>query len=149
LSHFILQVSANFDENSITNASHTWELGTYDESSQGNSNPDMPGALYALKFEDVGEGTTPPGADTPVTWVISFDSPHDPIWSHFYAVDGKDPRPEDGDTTPYVYNAAFGSGSDVGYHVAAPDTTVVPVPGAVLLGMLGLGAAGIKLRKWA
>jgi hypothetical protein len=29
------------------------------------------------------------------------------------------------------------------------DVTVVPVPGAVLLGVLGLGAVGIKLRKYA
>ena len=29
------------------------------------------------------------------------------------------------------------------------DGTVVPVPGAVLLGILGLGVAGIKLRKYA
>lgn len=29
------------------------------------------------------------------------------------------------------------------------DATVVPVPAAVLLGMLGLGAAGLKLRKYA
>ena len=34
--------------------------------------------------------------------------------------------------------------SDDSYH-----TSVVPVPGAVLLGILGLGAAGIKLRKYA
>ena len=27
--------------------------------------------------------------------------------------------------------------------------SVVPVPGAILLGLLGLGAAGIKLRKFA
>ncbi len=30
-----------------------------------------------------------------------------------------------------------------------PDGQVVPVPGAVLLGILGLGAVGIKLRKFA
>jgi len=29
------------------------------------------------------------------------------------------------------------------------DVTITPVPGAVLLGMLGLGAAGLKLRKRA
>jgi len=29
------------------------------------------------------------------------------------------------------------------------STSVVPVPGAVLLGLLGLGVAGIKLRKYA
>lgn len=28
-------------------------------------------------------------------------------------------------------------------------TSVVPVPGAVLLGMLGLGAVGIKLRRFS
>lgn len=150
LSHFILQVSGNFDENSITNASDTWELGTYNASSQGNSNPNMPGELYAIKFQELGEGTTPLDADTPVTWVISFDSPHDPVWSHFYAVDGKDPKPlVDGDDTPYVYNVAFGSGSLEGYHVAAPDTTVIPVPPAVLLGMIGRSVAGVKLRKRA
>jgi hypothetical protein len=31
----------------------------------------------------------------------------------------------------------------------AYETTVVPVPGAVLLGIFGLGAVGIKLRKFA
>jgi len=34
-------------------------------------------------------------------------------------------------------------------NVGALDVTVVPVPGAVLLGILGLGAVGVKLRKHA
>ena len=38
-----------------------------------------------------------------------------------------------------------GSGS----HFAMDDFTVVPVPGAVALGILGLGAVGVKLRKFA
>ena len=29
------------------------------------------------------------------------------------------------------------------------ESTVVPVPGAILLGFLGLGAAGLKLRRFA
>jgi hypothetical protein len=29
------------------------------------------------------------------------------------------------------------------------DAIVVPVPGAILLGLLGLGVAGIKMRKFA
>jgi len=34
-------------------------------------------------------------------------------------------------------------------NVGSVDVTVVPVPGAVLLGILGLGVAGWKLRKFA
>ena len=36
-----------------------------------------------------------------------------------------------------------------GAHFAMDNFTIVPVPGAVLLGLLGLSAAGIKLRKFA
>ena len=36
-----------------------------------------------------------------------------------------------------------------GFRLTGFDDAVVPVPGAVLLGMLGLSVAGVKLRKWA
>jgi len=45
----------------------------------------------------------------------------------------------------YTFTGAsgdIGSGSVLG-------VTLVPVPGAVLLAMLGFGAAGLKLRKFA
>ena len=35
----------------------------------------------------------------------------------------------------------------VGAHITDGKLTVVPVPGAVLLGMLGLSAAGVKMRR--
>jgi hypothetical protein len=74
-----------------------------------------------------------------------------------------------GDMFAYIPNSLFSGGSYVylyskfgvnfantaGYEEWAvreatnPPPPVVPVPGAMLLGMLGLGAAGIKLRKYA
>ena len=43
-------------------------------------------------------------------------------------------------------NAGLGG---AGEHFAMDNFTVVPVPGAALLGILGLGAVGVKLRKFA
>ncbi len=45
----------------------------------------------------------------------------------------------------------FGLGrwSQVVPHAGSVDAHVVPVPAAVLLGLLGLGAAGLKLRRFA
>ena len=70
---------------------------------------------------------------------------------------------------PYVYlYSEFGGSEDIGLGypiagnlanagfeewavqmVAETQGTVVPVPAAVLLGMLGLGVMGLKLRKFA
>ncbi len=49
--------------------------------------------------------------------------------------------------TAQIYMSAnFGNGNGIGID----DTTfaLVPIPGAVLIGMLGLGVAGLKLRKF-
>jgi len=57
-----------------------------------------------------------------------------------------------GGSTPLVPTYVFGfeDGTDWDYQdLVWEATNVVPVPGAVLLGILGLSAAGIKLRKFA
>lgn len=58
-----------------------------------------------------------------------------------------------GDTLIYDARASWSGSSwavEKNKHYWTPTRAeVVPIPGAVLLGMLGLGAAGIKLRKYA
>jgi len=54
--------------------------------------------------------------------------------------------------TGAAYIVAFDPGSDGDYQdmvVLIEGANPVPVPGAVLLGILGLGAVGVKLRKFA
>ena len=55
-------------------------------------------------------------------------------------------------TTGGAYTLKFGiakDGDSILDSYMGIDATVVPVPSAVLLGMLGLSAAGVKLRKFA
>ena len=59
--------------------------------------------------------------------------------------------------TAYGFNWVFGDTQDNyveglipgGFLVKDPTLVAVPVPGAILLGILGLGAVGIKLRKFS
>lgn len=97
----------------------------------------MPHDLYSIKWEET----------TDVTWTVEFDSARVPMWGDFYA--------KDGSKALYAYNTGFEydpySGNNLALYgyIARPDTAYVPVPGAVLLGILGLGVAGVKLRKFA
>ena len=55
--------------------------------------------------------------------------------------------------TYVLFDGDFGMGFDGDCHYWNDDITLTietaPVPGAVLLGMLGMGVAGLKLRKFA
>lgn len=136
LSHFILQVSeavigglAGFDPDNpldyIDGPTVADDPMLYLPG--GGDNPGMPaGGLWGIKFED----------GMPL-WTIEFDSFRLPMDGSFYAKGGSE---------SYAYNSGL-EFPDTGAFILVPDTKYVPVPGAVLLGILGLGAVGIKLRK--
>ncbi len=146
ISHFILEVSENFyelesDFSGLTEGySVVLPPATYSGDTGGASNYGIPGELWGIKFHKAEPGSS--------TWSFEFDSTKQPMWGDFYVVDGA-VVDQGKKTIPYAYNAGFTSfDCGDGKHIAVPDT-VVPVPGAVLLGILGVAVAGIKLRKFA
>ncbi|MBN2589433.1 MAG: hypothetical protein JXA96_06200 [Sedimentisphaerales bacterium] len=160
ISHFILEVSDNFTSDDFLGFSNplllasvktdgswiAYDPAVYNSSSNGNSNPGMPGDIYGIKFELKDIDST--------VWHFEFDSTKQPMWGDFYAVDGKKPADPtfcdcEPSIIPYAYNMGFGNNLQISEgHIAVPDT-VVPLPGAILLGTLGILVSGIKLRKFA
>ena len=145
ISHGIIEVSENFsglminEGGNIDPGTSPFESGDpkiYNDSAQGNSNPNIPGDLFGIKFEDQ------------ASWTIITDRA--PMWGDFYA---------NGARTGYAYNSGFGMNTtaSVGNGNAktnsqawalVPDTQVVPIPGAAwLLGIAVLGLFKMKNNK--
>ncbi len=152
ISHMIIEVSETFTAASLFNLSWSdYEIGTFVEN---NGNPGMgSSSMFGLKIDKT--------SGTSVT--ISFDSNRVPVWGDFYAKDGQD----SGDWT-YLYNSGLGyvdpladphngphwstvqlpTGASTNIaHLLVPDSKVVPAPGAVVLGSLGLAFAGWLRRR--
>lgn len=165
ISHFIVEVSDDngqaFTKDNLFDPTSDPE-GWIDDisiqfytSATGNSNPGMPSeGIYGIKFDATDDEELETRSLT-----IAFDSDRVPVWGDFYAKGGD---------ASYIFNSGLGwddpldaphdlahwttvplstgNYTDVA-HVLVPDTiTLVPVPGAMLLGSLGLGFAG-WLRK--
>jgi len=141
LSHFILEVSPQFETGDFWNLTSGLGFEGPDDYGPGDpANPNIPGGVWGLKFADS-------FTQNPITGAFewSFDSTRVPVWGDFYAKGGVD---------NYAYNSGFMVADPTtllgdGKHIAVPDTYKVPTPTAVLLGILGLGAVGLKLRKYA
>lgn len=111
-------------------------------------NPYMPDSIFGIKFEGIFDEVDEFGS-TLNSWTVTFDSWRLPMEGDFYAVDGVDGA--DPVTGAKLYPAAWNLGLDPAYpdgaKILVPDTAYVPVPGAVLLGGIGLSVAGHFLRR--
>ena len=66
-----------------------------------------------------------------------------------YGGDAGHPVSNDNDySSCYLIAQIWSNAQNASFSFEDVEATVVPVPGAVLLGLIGLGAAGIKLRKF-
>ncbi len=127
-------------------------------SSTNPSNPGMPGNIFGIKFEFDSLPKT-----EPLKTQIQFESRRTPVWSDFYAKDGK--AGTQGEYDNAVWNAGFlaedpsapPADRSVGYHILAPDTSIVqPPPGVtpelpasalLLLTLIPAAWAGTRKRR--
>jgi hypothetical protein len=142
LSHLVLEVSDSLQASDIIDPSHPLAEGDPKWYGPGNpSNPSIPDDVWSIKLDTGGGSAT----------IVSFYSPRSPVWGDIYAKDGSvgGAAWNAGFTSPDIDPLFAPANGSIDSHVLVPDstTTVVPVPGAVLLGVMGSVLVGWLWRK--
>lgn len=147
ISHFILETSTTFTNENLIDPTGSFgetELKTH---KPGPGNPNLPGDIYGIKFDDT-YGTTA---------VFSFYSDRMPVWGDFYIKGGA----AKGKTSKFnsAYNAGFlaedptapAANGSLNGHLLVPDTlTTVPEPSSIatlLFGLMPIAGYTLKRRK--
>jgi hypothetical protein len=131
VSHIIFQVSDGTTSADFFNDVPDYAgPATYNSSSQGNSNPNMPNSYWGIKFNDATD-------ETINFYQVDFDSTRIPVLGNFYA--------KGGNTTSPVFGTAWNDYVNNKY-IYVPDSVVVPIPGSLLF--LGSGLLGLVGLRW-
>ncbi|OFX15082.1 MAG: hypothetical protein A2Z18_03065 [Armatimonadetes bacterium RBG_16_58_9] len=135
VSHFILEVSPTFTENDIIGTSGSFGYVVIDTFSPGPGNPNMPGDIYGIKFDEA-FGTTA---------TFELDTYRSPVWGNFYSKDGN----AGGAGMNTAYNAGFGNPDPLAARIMVPDTdTNIPEPSSLLAFLVGgTSLIGICIRR--